>query len=310
MGNFKGHSLPGTGFFLVGFLYFLRSTNVSFLLPLRQNKAWILLEPVGKIVGGIAGVVLEWSFMESMQMSTKDHLFVLAIIAGLGFLELFHMLGYLQSPIWPVVNYSGFGLIGLLFAVHEGDSELENWMHKINAVLFLLLVLSKITEVSIGLHTNKEYHKQVKLREKSTFSRRVLFPCCCCCTVPDDGIVCGINSMYTNPTIYSTIFPSLSGILLMLNGQWWWQMAFSLFYYHPENTDHTMNMAHMEGQLHIAMTLFIRHFCVLVTVAALISWSLEWLDRKCCITKTRSKAKGEELQEFLNGHTVLQMTEI
>jgi hypothetical protein len=99
-----------------------------------------------------------------------------------------------------------------------------------------------------------------------------------CSIFSDDGMHQGVqvavNPVYTNPAVYKTVFPMLTGLLVCLNGLWWWQMAFS-FYVWPapqemENGHHAITKAYE--------TLFF-HMAALVAIWIALSLIRRFLDR-------------------------------
>jgi len=87
--------------------------------------------------------------------------------------------------------------------------------------------------------------------------------------------VTGVNSIYTNPQIYSTIFPMLTAMLIIFDGIWWWEMGVTLFRA-PPNIE--MENGHMGMEMGYQM--FGRDFMILIAITAFCSFILHQIDQR------------------------------
>jgi hypothetical protein len=278
MGNFKGHWIPGTGLCIGGLMLLLKATNVSFLKSMRLSKFFLNMEPILKIVGSVIGFSIEYSDMvreNNYTQSHYDHLGILFAVFILGVLDLAHIHNLLRDPIWCMVSPAGFIFIGYRFNSHKQETDLRTNAHFINSMVLIAAGLSRAMEYLISMHTNRKYHVAVLKKEElgepkvsgGILSR--LF------SVPADEVVTRVNSIYTNPQMYTTIFPMLTAFLIFFDGIWWWQMGVSLFLapYNAEMENGHHGMVALNGML-------TKDFMIFLIITGVISIVLHQIDRR------------------------------
>jgi len=285
MGNFQGHWIPGTGFLICGLFLLMKAMNISFLKSFRTSPFWLNSEGAFKIIAGAIGILIEYSDMVSTNSNSQshyDHLNILTVVMVLGILDLIHLHNLLRDSIWCMTSPVGFIYLGLRLDAHPQETDLKITAHHITANIFILVACSRAIEYLISIHTNNKYHasvikKEMIKQENRSSSRNCLnslISCSCCKRYAGDNIIPGYNSIYTNPQIYSTIFPMLTAMLVIFLGIWWWEMAVTLFL----NSDPSIENDHMAMEMSYQM--FGRAFLILIAITATISFLLHQIDRR------------------------------
>lgn len=224
--------MPGTGLCIAGFWLILRAMNVSFLKTLRLSKLALNAEGILKIVLSLIGMAIEYSDMvreNNHSQSHHDHLGILFAVFVLGVLDLAHLHNLLRDPIWCMISPAGYLFIAYRFGSHSQETDLRTNAHLVNSLVLFAAGISKAFEYLISMHTNRKHHLAVLKKEElgASHSWKGMFSNVL--SVPADEIVAGYNSIYTNPQMYTTIFPMLTGFLIFFDGIWWWQMGVTLF---------------------------------------------------------------------------------
>jgi len=265
----------------------LRSSNVSFLNSLRVSKFWLSFEGVFKIFAGSLGAFIEYMDMVTTAnyvQSHYDHIGMLGIFVLLGVIDLLHLYNVLRDPIWCMMSPVGFIYLGVQFGAHEQPTDLRLRAHNINALILILAGLSRAAEMMISLHTNKKYHTAVLKKElleesnskpwniRSLFSNVLL---CRGCFRPSHEIITGVNSIYTNPRVYATIFPMFTAMLLIFDGFWWWDMGLTLFRGPPD-----MDMENGHHAMSKSFSMVGRDLMIELTVVAFTSLVLYQIDKR------------------------------
>eukprot|EP01094_Clydonella_sp_ATCC50884_P025137 TRINITY_DN6487_c0_g1_i1.p1 TRINITY_DN6487_c0_g1~~TRINITY_DN6487_c0_g1_i1.p1 ORF type:complete len:293 (+),score=91.12 TRINITY_DN6487_c0_g1_i1:162-1040(+) len=219
MGNFPGHILPGLCFMLMGLLLFLRSlADVPALQWLRLSRHGIFLSPALKFGTGVVGICAEFVDMIYHDFSTAgshfEHLKLLTLITVMGVTEALHMRRVISGPFWPYVQPAFLLLISVMLSSHEQEHRLMELYHQMSGLLSLLMAVTLAGDISVSMHSKH----RLKVYEEAGAA--------------DDTVgreLRDLHPMYYNQSVYRTLFPMATAVLLFINGTWWWQMAFSFF---------------------------------------------------------------------------------
>jgi len=284
MGNFRGHAGPGTAFLLLGVPLCLRamSGKQRWIQKMRTDKRWLAYEGLVKITAGILGFLLEGGDMvitSSYQASSHhQHLSILGAVAALGFVDVLCLFEWLREPFWLVLNPIGFAWIGIMFNVHKQETDFRIFSHTVNEGILLLISLSRFVECIISMHMNTGHFELVRRlrkekREHDSEKKTSCFKFFKCSGIYQ-GVQVDVSPYFSNPITLSSVFPMLTGLLVCLDGMWWWQMAFS-FYVWPHTEHENGHMAFVR-----AYQLIYIHIAIIVVTMILLSIILRYVDKK------------------------------
>jgi len=223
---------------------------------------------------GIVGPILEYCLIPDKQaplaMSHIDHFTVLSLFLLAGTIQTLHVMDYLKHSVWAFCVPLSLSFVGTLFNIHEQADDFAKTAHQINATIFYFGSISRCVEILIRLYCNRQHF----LRTTNDFPR-----------VSKWFGTLKLNPLYTNHIVFTTVFPMVTGLSVILAGMWWWEMAIHIFLSpFPEGMRTT----------HKAYLTFAKHVGILLGVAAFVSFVLEHLDKRF----SKNKTKDLELQDL------------
>jgi len=213
MGDFKGHVAPAIFMMIAGMLYYLRALDLTMTQKIRNNKVGHLGPPIIVAVMGFClftGESIDMTVNKAFSsMSHHLHLRLDFLLFLAGFIHMLFMSNRLRGPVWPLTAPVILAFMGFILFTHTQKNLVETYGHYIAAIGILSLCVSLIAETFVGLHMRKEGSPH------PSQDTQTLIP--------------GIHWIFTNPALYESVFPMLSGAIICLNGCYWFIMGYNFY---------------------------------------------------------------------------------
>eukprot|EP01126_Amoeba_proteus_P015902 TRINITY_DN1723_c0_g1_i3.p1 TRINITY_DN1723_c0_g1~~TRINITY_DN1723_c0_g1_i3.p1 ORF type:complete len:287 (-),score=50.88 TRINITY_DN1723_c0_g1_i3:127-987(-) len=270
MSWFWGHLLPGLGWILMGLFHWFQSMQgVSFFKPLRTQPMWIAARSIAVMVFCFLGVMGELigELNSNWGVNNYQHLIIWGGFFTGGLVEFLHIYNVLSDPFWAIIPPVGVCYVGIMLSVHEQLRVFWRYLHLVSGLTTLPAVLILMY---IPLRAMKNYRKKVErnqVRTEKPFSQAG--NCFWRGRTIDD-----INPVYTDLSIYFTVWPGLVAFFFTLEGFLWLEMTFRMGWWSSQVLP--PEIPHPE---HAFLAMFIGDIVMVLALFAVTSRIARWMDR-------------------------------
>jgi len=285
MGDLKGHSVPTIGFLISALIVIARAIRVPLTAPLRRNTLFIILLPLILVVIGMIGATgesIDMFFFSKPSNSHSMHIRLHLIIFFCGLVNLIHVVRKVKGKAWSLLPSLSFFLIAVMFLAHEQPSPLETMGHRTMVYLLLFLALAVAIEAIMAVHLVPEGCRHVLDHpETNKF----------------------LNWQYSNPAIYTSMWPQVTGFALALNGTFWLVLSLTFytetFHYPANKPNETVAMIEMRDTMR-SISMFYTSFLLAVILCLVVTILIQIVSARLYgVTSTNSSLSNGSVKEVL-----------
>jgi len=189
-------------------------------------------------------------------VNNTQHLIIWGGFFTGGLVEFLHIFNYLKEPFWGVIPPIGMCYVGLMLAFHEQLRVFWRYLHLVSGLVTFPAVLI-LMYMPIRAMTN--YRKKVEEKDfkpNKNSSPNSIFCCWRGKTIDD------LNPVYTDLSVYNTVWPGLVSFFLCLESVLWYEMTWRMGWYSgsvlPDEVEHPEHafLAMFIGDIIIVLSIF------------------------------------------------------
>jgi len=252
--------------------HFLQSLNgVQWLRPLRTKPGWIAARSIAVMCFCVLGVIGEFigERGHSWGVNNNQHLIIWGGFFTGGLVEFLHIFNYLKEPFWGVIPPIGMCYVGIMLTVHEQFRVFWRYLHLVSGLVTFPAV---IILMWIPIRAMRNYREKVDNKELGKVNKSSIQSSIFCCgrgkTLDD------LNPVYTDLSVYNTVWPGLVAFFLCLESILWYEMAFRMGWW--SGTNLPPEEPHAE---HAFLAMFIGDIVIVLAIFALTSYIARSIDK-------------------------------
>jgi len=267
-----GHLLPGTGWLLMALFHYLQSMNgVTWLKPLRTKPGFIAARSLAVMLFCVLGVAGEFigERGHSWGVNNNQHLIIWGGFFTGGVVEFLHIFNYLKEPFWGVIPPVGMCYVGIMLTVHEQFRVFWRYLHLVSGMVTFpaVIILMYIPIRAMNNYRKKVEKKEVKINKNPSPSSSIF--CCWRGKSLED-----LNPVYTDLSVYNTVWPGLVAFFLCLESILWYEMAFRMGWW--SGTNLPPEVPHAE---HAFLAMLIGDIVIVLGIFAVTSYIARSIDK-------------------------------
>lgn len=206
--------LVGLCWMVMGLFHYFQSNNSKLLRSLRTKTVWICFRSIFVMFFCVIGSYIEVSRSDPSRENNKFVVIWIALFSS-GAIEFCHINNYLHESFWGFVGPFAFLFSIVLQSIEEERILFWKMLTMISSVLIIPLVL---LIVAINIARQRAYVKSIRGGSKKGKGNQASYN-------KED-----LNPIYTEQSVYESLFPGFAAFLMVLQGIIWWEMAFRAQY--------------------------------------------------------------------------------